>query len=212
MLLDDTFPSSEFDDWAESYDVSVSIDRFPFLGYEKLLDKAVSLADVKPGLTVLDLGTGTGNLAVRFAALGCKLWCTDFSAAMLEKARQKLPIAHFVLHDLRGEWPSVLNLPFDRIVSAYVFHHFEMNQKICILCNLVHHLATGGRIIIGDISFPDAAAKETAKIDAGEKWEDEFYWMANETIPAMENLGFRVDYTQVSSCAGVYILFSPKEH
>ena len=206
MLPNDLFPSSEFDDWAETYDRSVAIDQFPFYGYESLLDKAAALADAKPGLSVLDLGTGTGNLAMRFAVLGCDLWCTDFSATMLEKTRLKLPAAHFVLHDLRGDWPPELNRPFDRIVSAYVFHHFELDEKVRLLGSLLPRLAPGGRMIIGDIAFPDAAAREKVKIADGDEWEDEFYWLANETVPALENLGFKVEYTQVSACAGIFCI------
>lgn len=206
MLPNDLFPASEFDDWAETYDRSVAIDQFPFYGYESLLDKAAALADAKPGLSVLDLGTGTGNLAMRFAVLGCDLWCTDFSATMLEKTRLKLPAAHFVLHDLRGDWPPELNRPFDRIVSAYVFHHFELDEKVRILGSLLPRLAPGGRMIIGDIAFPDAAAREKVKIADGDEWEDEFYWLADETVPALENLGFIVEYTQVSACAGIFCI------
>jgi hypothetical protein len=33
----DPFPVSEFDDWAETYDNSVSIDQFPFNGYPDVL-------------------------------------------------------------------------------------------------------------------------------------------------------------------------------
>ncbi|MBE3068294.1 MAG: class I SAM-dependent methyltransferase [Chloroflexi bacterium] len=205
MLPNDLFPASEFDDWAETYDRSVAIDQFPFYGYESLLDRAAALADAKPGLSVLDLGTGTGNLAMRFAVLGCDLWCTDFSATMLEKARQKLPTAHFILHDLRGDWPPELNRPFDRIVSAYVFHHFELDEKVRIVRSLVsERLAPGGRLVIGDIAFPDAAAREKVKIAAGDEWEGEFYWQADETVPALENLGFIIEYTQVSACAGIF--------
>ncbi|MDP2993612.1 MAG: class I SAM-dependent methyltransferase [Anaerolineales bacterium] len=207
MLPNNRFPSSEFDDWAETYDRSVlDYQQFPFDGYEMVLDAAVTLADAKPGLSVLDLGTGTGNLALRFAALGCDLWCTDFSATMLEKARQKLPAAHFVLHDLRGDWPPELNRPFDRVVSAYVFHHFELDEKVRILCGLLPHLAPGGRIVLGDIAFPNRATLEQVKAEAGDEWEEEFYWQADETVPALENLGFKVEYTQVSACAGIFCI------
>ena len=207
MLPNDPFPSSEFDDWAETFDNSVSIDRFPFIGYQDVISKIISLAKPRPGLSVLDLGTGTCNLAMRFAALGCDLWCTDFSALMLEKARHKLPNAHFVLNDLRGDYPSELNRPFDRIVSAYVFHHFMLDEKVRIVRSLVlERLAPGGRLVIGDIAFPDAAEQEKVKIDTGDEWEDEYYWLADEIVQVLESLGFNVEYTQVSLCAGIFCI------
>ena len=53
-----------FDKWAADYDKSVRTDReFPFAGYESVLDEIVISAGIFPGITVLDLGTGTGNLA-----------------------------------------------------------------------------------------------------------------------------------------------------
>jgi putative AdoMet-dependent methyltransferase len=206
MSASDLFPYSEFDKWSETYDLSVNNDLFPFTGYKILLEKMTRLASIKPGLRVLDLGTGTGNLASPFASSGCDVWCTDFSTSMLKKAQQKMPDAHFVLNDLRGEWPLELIRPFDRIVSAYVFHHFDQDQKNSILRNLRTILAPEGRIIIGDISFPSKDILETSKFKEGDKWEDEFYWLAAEAVPALETLGFKVDYDQVSSCGGIYVL------
>lgn len=206
MLFDDPFPSSEFDNWAETYDASVSNEQFPFYGYRDVITKIVTLAEPRAGLSFLDLGTGTGNLAMRFAALGCNLLCTDFSPSMLEKARQKLPTARFVLYDLRRDLSPELKRPFDRIVSAYVFHHFDLEDKIRILSNLVHYLAPNGRMIIGDIAFKDVKAWENVKFATKDKWEEEYYWLADETIPALVNLGLKVEYTQVSSCAGIFTL------
>ncbi len=203
------FPASDFDDWAESYDRTVPADeKFPFTGYAAALETVVARADVQPGMRLLDLGTGTGNLAACFAALGCKIWGTDFSEPMLAKARQKLPAAHFLLHDLRDELPPELAGPFDRIVSGYVFHHFVLDEKVRILTSLVtRHLSPGGRIIIADIAFPDQAALEAVKLAAGDEWEDEYYWMADEAVPAIQRAGLRVEYSPVSACAGVFTLW-----
>jgi putative AdoMet-dependent methyltransferase len=206
MVSNDLFSSSEFDEWAMTYDASVAVDQFPFYGYENVLNKIIALADAKPGLSILDLGTGTGNLASRFTALGCNLWCIDFSAPMLERAHQKLPAAHCLLHDLRGGWPAELNRTFDRIASAYVFHHFELAEKVRILLGLLPHLAQGGCIVIGDIAFPSQAALEQVKIKAGDEWEEEFYWLADQTLPALQKMNLQVEYVQISSCAGVFTL------
>jgi putative AdoMet-dependent methyltransferase len=203
----DLFPTADFDNWAETYDQSVLIHQFPFYGYPDVLAKVVVWAEPRHGLSVLDLGTGTGNLAIRFATLGCEIWCTDFSEPMLAKARGKIPAARFFLHDLRQPLPTELERTFDRIISAYVFHHFELDEKLRILQSLVaHHLSSTGRIVIGDIAFQDQAALEKVKIAAGDEWEDEYYWIADRAIPTLEKVGFKVEYTQVSSCAGVFAL------
>lgn len=205
--MSDIFPASDFDEWAATYDGSVAIDQFPFHGYPDVLAGIVALAAPCPGLSVLDLGTGTGNLALPFARAGCRLWCTDFSQPMLDKARLKIPAAQFFLHDLRAPFPPELDRPFDRIVSAYVFHHFELDEKIRILASLAaHHLSSTGRIVIGDIAFPNAAGRDRVREEAGEEWDEEFYWLADEAVPALEKAGFKVEYAQVSACAGIFLL------
>ncbi|HTX91583.1 MAG TPA: class I SAM-dependent methyltransferase [Anaerolineales bacterium] len=206
MTPADRFPAADFDDWAETYDDSVSADRFPFYGYQETLEKAVALAAVRPGMRVLDLGAGTGNLSMQFAKEGCELCCTDFSEAMLARARQKLPAARFLLHDLRAALPPEFEGPFDRIVSAYVFHHFELDEKLHILQSLREHLAPGGQMVIADIAFPGPVAIERMKASMGADWEEEFYWIAEAAIPALEKAGFKVEYLQVSACAGIFLI------
>lgn len=65
-----------FDTWAQHYDAPVTSTNgdFPFGGYERILGAVVTQAEVKPGMRVLDLGIGTGNLTQRFVAWGCAVW------------------------------------------------------------------------------------------------------------------------------------------
>jgi putative AdoMet-dependent methyltransferase len=206
MLPNDPFPPSDFDAWAENYDQSThAYPDFPFAGYDQVLQTIVELTKPQPGQVILDLGTGTANLAMLFDQLGCELWCTDFSPLMLEKARQKLPQAHFALHDLRAAaWPSEFNRRFAGIVSAYVFHHFELEKKVSLCRELVsQRLVPGGRLVIGDLSFPSLATKKTFSRDIPD-WEEECFWLVDEALIALQKAGLEVAYRQVSTCAGVY--------
>ena len=208
MTSSDPFSSSEFDPWAESYDHdTATLNKFPFDGYDRALDAVVVLAAAENGMSVLDLGTGTGNLALRFAGRGCELWCTDFSEAMLVKAREKLAQAHFVLHDLRAALPPELERSFDRIVSAYVFHHFGLEQKVGLCLKLVtRHLVPHGKLVIADLSFKNQKEMDAFARSVGDLWEAEPYWLAEEALSALEDAGLKVKYVQISGCAGVYCI------
>ena len=203
--MTDPYPFSDFDDWAATYDQDVTSGCFPFTGYPQTLNAVVRLADALPGMALLDLGTGTGNLARHFLELGCRVTATDFSSAMLEKARPRLPGAVLLQVDLRQAFPlEILHQKFDRIVSSYVFHHFEMSEKVSVLLRLSSLLAPGGLLVIADISFPDRPAQDATAQTAGDAWEEEYYWIASEAIPLIEKAGLAVQYHQVSPCAGLY--------
>jgi putative AdoMet-dependent methyltransferase len=198
-----------FDRWAETYDYGVRNASGVFDGYDHVLGTVVRLADARPGLHVLDLGIGTGNLAQRFLDQGCAVWGVDFSPVMLTKARAKAPRVRLVQADLLapGDWPAELNRRFDRIVSTYVFHEFRLEAKVGLLRRLADdHLAGDGRIVIGDIAF----ASVQARADAGaDHWdEDEHYWAADETIGACAESQFQVTYAQISRFGGVFV-FEP---
>jgi putative AdoMet-dependent methyltransferase len=135
--MTDLYPASDFDEWAKTYDESVITDAFPFGAYTKMIERIVELSQPNPKMDILDLGTGTGAIASRFTALGCTVVGLDFSHAMLEIAKQKVPAGVFLQADLREDFLPVLgSLKFDRIVSGFTFHHFPLNEKISILRQL----------------------------------------------------------------------------
>ena len=196
-----------FDKWAGSYDDAVQSDAgFPFAGYDHVLGEIVRLAAAEPGMRVLDLGTGTGNLAARFAAFGCSVIGVDFSSEMLAAARKKVPDAQFVRGDLTGGLDLLGDEQFDLIVSTYVFHEFDLSTKVSILRRFVRdHLTERKRIIIGDIAFPTVKEREEAHRRWAAQWdEEEHYWAADEAIAACEKAGLHARYVQVSCCGGVF--------
>lgn len=202
------FPPSDFDEWAVTYDRSTAGDTgFPFDGYSRVLKLIVDLAGAAPGADVLDLGIGTGNLALFFDAQGCGIWGIDFSPQMLALAKEKLPGAELACLDLRAPWPPSFEHRFHHIVSAYTFHHFPLDEKVLLIRRLQENvLRPGGNIVIGDIAFQDAAAEERLRRQLGEEWEQEFYWLADDALAALTAAGINAAYTQVSSCAGIFAI------
>jgi putative AdoMet-dependent methyltransferase len=198
-----------FDRWAGSYDDSMRLSNdFPFVGREQVLDRVVSLAEAGPATQVLDIGTGTGEVAARFIRLGCAVWGLDFSGKMLARARMKVPEATFMQGDLRRDSPPELQRHFDRIVSTYVFHEFPLTEKIDLLRRLLHDpIADGVRAAVGDIAFASVEAQEAAHWQWPGLWDEhEYYWAADETMAACASNGLRARYEQVSPCGGVFVV------
>lgn len=197
-----------FDDWAGHYDQSVQKSGFPFDGYEQVLDEVTKAARVQSGMKVLGLGIGTGNLAARFADLGCSLWGIDFSSGMLAKAREKLPHAVLIQAGLLDMWPGELDRHFDRVVSGYALHRFDLSAKVGLLHRITqHHLASDGGIVIGDVAFPTSQARERGRKRWMNLWdEEENCWAADETEEACKCAALETIYKQVSSCGGVFAI------
>lgn len=62
-------------------------------------------------------------------------------------------------------------------------------------------------LVIGDIAFPNASLREEARQRWRDVWADsEFYWSADEALDHLKRLGITAEYTQVSSCAGIFVV------
>ena len=122
-----------YDRWAATYDS----DGNPLVALEgPLFDRL--LGDVR-GLSILDVGCGTGRHAIRLARAGAVVHGVDFSAGMLQQARSK-PGADrvtFHTHDLFKPLPFG-DAAFDRVVSGLVLEHiadlsghFREMRRVC---------------------------------------------------------------------------------
>src|SRR6266699_1965828 len=91
-------------------------------GYEELEDAVATAAAEVAATTVLELGTGTGETALRVLARtpGAHWTGIDASEAMLTRARERLPDADLRLGRLEDALPAG---PFDLVVSALAVHH-----------------------------------------------------------------------------------------
>lgn len=199
------FTPDEFDCWAAGYDQETSLAQgYPFEGYHQVLGRVVDLCQPRTGQHVLDLGCGTGNLAARFLPFGCRVTGIDFSEQMIAIARQKFPTLQLQVQDVRSVLGGHLVPAFDTIVSAYVFHHFPLDQKLAIIQRLLtQHLKPGGHLVIADLIFTDQASRtETARAYPS-AWEEEYFWMQDHDLPFMQAAGFQVELERISFCAGI---------
>jgi putative AdoMet-dependent methyltransferase len=200
--------SEGFDLWADKYDEHVrQYEReggYPFAGYGEVHERIFRIVTEKRSAVVLDLGFGTGTLTARLYDAGCEVFGQDFSKKMLEAAAEKMPGAKLYLGDLKdGLAEPLRRQTFDFVIATYALHHLTDPQKISLLRELRGHLRVGGAILVGDVSFPDAAARETCRSAAGDEWDtDEYYAAFDELARELPGLKFE----QVSLCAGIMTL------
>jgi malonyl-CoA O-methyltransferase len=107
-----------YDRWAAVYDH----DRNPLSAMEE--DYVKQAAGNVRGLTVLDLGCGTGRHALWLADSGADVVALDFSESMLAEAQRKAPgkSIRFVVHDLHERLPFE-DRSFDSVISGLVLEH-----------------------------------------------------------------------------------------
>jgi len=200
-----------FEHWAHSYDSSLADQAgFPFIGYSDILAQVVKHATLRPGLRVLEIGVGTGNLTRQLVDHPCAVTGIDFSSAMLSQAREKLPNVELRLLDFGEDtWAAIDQRRFDRIVATYIFHEFPLTKAVSIIKRLADdHLEPGGKIVFGDIAFPTHDIREQAHRHWAEQWDDdEYYWAADEALSAFRALNLLgATYAQISSCAGIFVI------
>ncbi len=115
----------------------------------------VMVADVRPGMSVLDIAGGTGDLALAFASqVGPRgrVVHTDINVAMLEQGRSRLIDAGVVLPTLACDAEALPfgDEQFDRVTVAFGLRN--MTHKDRALAEMRRVLKPGGKLLVLEFS------------------------------------------------------------
>ena len=118
--------------------------------YQEVLSRHYTVATSDANHRVLDIGAGTGNLAVRLVAADLEVVAVDYSRAMLQRLRQKLQGANDVrltVIEANAERLSCLHDEQFNVVST-LLAFYDMERPRFALAEAVRLLRPGGSIVI----------------------------------------------------------------
>lgn len=146
--LDDPYA---WDDRVDAWDEVVETDAF-----RALRDRVCALADPRPDDRVLDLGAGTGLIALALASRVRSVTAVDISQRMLDRLDQRA--AADGIDNVVPVQADLRTLPFDDssfslVVSNYTFHHVDDAAKELGLAEVRRVLEPGGRLVVCDMMF-----------------------------------------------------------
>ena len=149
-------------DWDPDRYLDLMLAEVP--GFEELEDAVAAATDGLAVHDVLELGTGTGETAVRVLARHPDARWTgiDASEAMLARARERLPGAELLVRRLEEPLPAG---PFDLVVSVLAVHHLDGAGKRDLFARVAGVLRPDGRFVLGDVVVPRAGEEGTIFID-----------------------------------------------
>lgn len=151
--------------WARSYDLLVWVLT---LGRDRAFrEKTLDLAQVAAGESILDIGCGTGTLAIaakRRVGSAASVTGIDASPQMIARARKK---ALKVGAEVTFATADVENLPyaagtFDVVLSTVMLHHLSEHARLKCIGEVRRVLKPGGRFLALD--FSGAAAERRTRI------------------------------------------------
>ncbi len=121
------------------------------LGRAARLRDAV-LAVVEPGERLLDMGCGTGSLAVAAARSGVEVVAIDRSASMLAVARDKAAAAGVSVDFREGDvaFPPLGDERFDVATATFVLGELSPDLAALAVRRMAEALRPGGRIVLAD--------------------------------------------------------------
>jgi len=204
------------DSQADQYDIKVheNLDDYVRENYFTILSRVVELTEPSHGLSILDIGIGTGLLTERFPE-GLSLYGVDVSERMMDKIREK----GLNVHLSKGDFCDI-PFPaghFDRVVSTFAFHHLTPAEKVAAFKEIDRVLNNHGVLVIGDFMFEDENQRNQlvqkflheGRSDMVEEIEDEYFTYLDEASTTLNELGYLVTYERGSTIS--WILKAQKE-
>ena len=149
-----------FDKVADQWDTM----RRQFFG-EGVRRAAIAAADVKPGMVVADVGTGTGFLAEAAVNAGATVIGIDISEGMLAQVSSRMTGRNF-----EARLGDTAALPLadgeaDVVLGNMVLHHAE--DPPAAIREMARALGPGGRLVITDA---DSHTHEWLRTEQHDRW------------------------------------------
>ncbi len=148
-------------------------DTFSFHGtFRKLRQRTINLACIQPGEQVLDVGCGTGTLAMEAArrvgragrVAGVDPGTQQIARARAKAARRNIPVAFQIGVIEQLPFPDQT---FDVVFSTLMLHHLPAPLKRQGLAEIARVLKPGGRLVITDFTHKQDRQGLAARFPAG---------------------------------------------
>ena len=163
-------------------------------GYDELQD---AVAAACTGRNVLELGTGTGETALRVLARnpGAHWTGIDGSEAMVAHARARLPGADLRVQRLEDPLPDG---PFDLVVSCLAVHHLDGEGKRDLFRRIARVSDT---FVLGDVVVPEHPEDAVIEID----WVEDLPSSVPEQLGWLDEAGFDAEASYVRPDLAVFV-------
>ena len=148
-------------------------DTFLFRGQvRELRQRTATLARIQPGEQVLDVGCGTGTLAMdvaRRVGRAGRVAGVDPGTEQIARARAKAARRHVPIEFQIGviEQLPFPDQTFDVVLSTLMMHHLPTPLKRQGLAEIARVLKPGGRLVIADFKRKKDRAGQAARFHAG---------------------------------------------